>query len=66
LGVLVLLVMIYTVFWLMLLKRDNRCERFSQLAFPLVLGLGTAVGQIALFNLVRYFLTGTWDGFQIG
>jgi uncharacterized membrane protein len=66
LGVLILLVMVYSVFWMMLLKSDNRFERLSQLMLPLVLGFGTAIAQIALFNLVRFFFTGTWDGFSIG
>jgi hypothetical protein len=66
LGVLILLVMVYSVFWMMLLKMDNRIDKLSQLVLPLVLGLGTAVAQVALFNLVRYFFTGTWDGFSIG
>lgn len=66
LGVIVLLVMIYTVFWLMLIRADNQIEKFAQLAFPLALGFGTAIAQIALFNLGRFLLTGSWDGFQIG
>jgi uncharacterized membrane protein len=66
LGVLVLLTMVYGVFWTMLLKSDNRLQRLSQLAFPLLMGFGTALMQIALFDLVRYMLTGTWDGFHLG
>jgi hypothetical protein len=65
-GVLILLTMVYGVFWVILLKYENRIERFSQLFFPLGMGLGTAMLQIALFDLVRYALTGTWDGFHLG
>ncbi|MCC6955654.1 MAG: DUF2085 domain-containing protein [Anaerolineales bacterium] len=66
LGVLLLLTMIYTVFWMMLLKADNQIERLAQMALPLALGFGTSIAQIALFNLGRYWLTGTWDGFHLG
>ena len=66
LGVVSLLMMIYAVFWLMLLKTDNQIERLSQMAVPLALGFGTAIVQIALFNLVRFLMTGTWDGFLLG
>ncbi len=66
LGVLVLLTMIYAVFWLMLLKKDNKAERFAELVVPLALGFGTAILQIGLFDLVRFGLTGTWDGFHLG
>jgi uncharacterized membrane protein len=65
-GVLVLLVMIYTMIWIMVFRMDNRFENIWQLSFPLVGGFMLALLQIALFNLVRYYLTGTWDGFPIG
>ena len=65
-GILVLLTMIYTVFWLFLLKTENQYERFAQLSFPLTLGFGTALLQVALFNWARFAFTGTWDGFVIG
>lgn len=66
LGILVLLTMIYTVFWLFLLKTENQYEHFAQLSFPLTLGFGTSLLQVALFNWARFALTGTWDGFLIG
>ncbi len=34
--------------------------------FPLTLGFGTALLQVAVFDWVRFALTGTWDGFIIG
>jgi len=66
LGVLILLTMVYGVFWLILLKWDNHLERFSQLVFPFGMGFGTALLQIAILDLVRFTLTGTWDGFHLG
>jgi uncharacterized membrane protein len=65
-GVLVLLVMIYTMIWILLFRMENRFEKISQLSFPLMGGFVLALLQIILFNLVRYYLTGTWDGFPIG
>jgi hypothetical protein len=33
---------------------------------PLVGGFGVALVQIILFDLARFALTGTWDGFHLG
>ncbi len=66
LGVLTLLTMIYSVFWLMLMKRDNHAVQFKELVFPLTLGFGTTILQIALFDFARFWMTGTWDGFHLG
>lgn len=65
-GVLILLVTIYSMVWVMLFKIDNTIQSIKQLATPLVGGLLLALLQISLFNLVRFYLTGTWDGFMIG
>ena len=65
-GVLVLLTLVYTMVWLMVLRAENRFLRLSQLTLPLVGGFGLGLLQIALLDLVRYLLTGTWDGFHLG
>lgn len=65
-GILVLLSMIYSVFWLFFLKKENLFEHYSQLMLPLMIGFGTALMQIAIMDLVRFALTGTWEGFIIG
>jgi uncharacterized membrane protein len=62
-GVLILLVLIYAMVWVMLFKMDNTIQSIKQLAFPLLGGLFLALLQVALFNLVRFYLTGTWEGF---
>jgi uncharacterized membrane protein len=64
--VVLLLTMIYTVVWLMLLKKENRYQSLRQMTLPITLGLITAMLQIAAFNAARFWLTGTWDGFHIG
>lgn len=64
--VMLLLTMIYTVVWLMLLKQENRFQRLNQMVLPLTGGFAFGMLQIIVFNLARFWLTGTWDGFQIG
>lgn len=65
-GVLLLLSLVYCMAWLLVLRRENRFLNLAQLALPLTGGFGTAILQIALLDLARYLLTGTWDGFHLG
>ena len=65
-GVLILLSLIYTMVWLMVLRKENRFQRFSQLILPLTGGFAFSLLQIAAFDFVRYFFTGTWEGFHLG
>lgn len=65
-GVLVILSMVYTMVWLMLLRMENRFRVPLQLAAPLLGGFGLGLLQIALLDLARFALTGTWDGFHFG
>ena len=65
-GILVLLTMVYTMVWLLIFKRDNTYERWSQLAFPFLAGFLVALTQIAVLDFIRYWLTGTWGGFHFG
>ncbi len=65
-GVLVLLSMVYTMVWLLVFKAENRFYQIYQLWLPLIGGFTLGVIQIGLFDLARYLLTGTWDGFHLG
>jgi uncharacterized membrane protein len=65
-GVLVLLSMAYAMFWLLVFKKENLYQRLVQTALPLAGGLAVAMLQIAVLDLIRYMLTGTWDGFHLG
>ncbi len=65
-GVVILLVMIYAMVWVMLFRMDNTIMGVRQLTFPLLGGFFLTLLQISLFNLVRFYLTGTWEGFVIG
>jgi hypothetical protein len=66
LATLTLLGMVYTIVVLMLFRQENRTEHISQLAMPIIGGLGIAVLQIAVIDFLRYLLTGTWEGFFLG
>jgi uncharacterized membrane protein len=66
LSVLVILTMIYSLVWVMLFKLENRFLAFRQLTLPLAGGFAIGLAQIAVLDLVRFLLTGTWDGFHIG
>lgn len=65
LGVLTLLTLIYTMMLLMALRRENRATAWQDLALPLTGGLALAIAQIALIDVGRFLLTGTWSGFSL-
>ncbi|MGA9533040.1 MAG: DUF2085 domain-containing protein [Anaerolineales bacterium] len=64
-GVLVLLTAVYTTMTLLVLRRENRAERWGELALPLMIGLTLAVAQVGAIDFVRYLATGTWAGFSL-
>jgi hypothetical protein len=64
-SVLIVLGLVYTMVWVMLWRKDNQFTTWGEL-WPFGLaGLGTALLQIAVIDLGRFLLTGTWDGFFI-
>jgi uncharacterized membrane protein len=65
-GVLLLLIMVYTIVWLMIFRQESRYTKLSQIILPLTAGFVVALAQIAIFDLVRFILTGTWSGFIFG
>lgn len=64
--VLFILSLVYSMVWVMLLRMENQFIYLRQLSLPLLGGFGMALLQIILLDIVRYTLTGTWDGFHIG
>lgn len=64
-GVLLILTMVYSMVWIMLLRKDNFAHRMQQLVLPLIAGFGVALLQIAVLDAIRYWLTGSWSGFPI-
>lgn len=65
LGVVILLTTVYTMMILIVLHRENRATSWRELLFPLAGGLTLSIGQIALLDLVRHLLTGTWNGLSL-
>jgi uncharacterized membrane protein len=65
LGVLALLTLAYSVLALTFFRRQNSIVSVRELWFPLLGGLTLALTQVAIIDLLRYVLTGTWDGFHL-
>ena len=65
-GVVVLLTIVYTIIFIMALRKEGQYSKMKQLVFPLIAGFGMALFQLALLDIIRYWLTGTWDGFHLG
>ncbi len=61
--VVLLLTTVYSVLWTLMLKRENSFSGWKDVSPVLLLGFSTALLQIALFDLGRYLLTGSWGGF---
>jgi uncharacterized membrane protein len=63
LGVVILLSVVYSMIVLILQRRENQARSWGELVVPLAIGLTLTFVQIGLFDLGRYWLTGTWSGF---
>jgi uncharacterized membrane protein len=66
LGVIILLSFAYTIVILRIFKKQNTSERFSQIHLSLLGGFMLTMVQIALIDMIRYIMTGTWSGFIFG
>lgn len=60
----VILGFVYTMIWVMLTHRENSFTTWRQAWFVLLAGFTTALVQLAVMDLGRYWLTGTWNGFS--
>lgn len=65
-GVLVILTLVYGMMLTMAFRRENGFERPAQFILPLIAGFTVALAQVAGIDIVRFWLTGTWDGFHLG
>jgi hypothetical protein len=65
-GVMVLLTMIYSMGWMIVFRLDNSITNYSQMVLPSAIGFMLCLLQIAMIDIVRYWLTGTWNGFTFG
>lgn len=63
LGVLSLLIIVFGILWIILMRQENVFDRPGPLALPACAGLTLSLLLILGIDLVRYRLTGTWNGF---
>lgn len=65
-GLLVLLTVLYALLWIIAFGKENAYRRGKELVWVMLGGGITAMMQIALLDLLRFWSTGTWSGFHIG
>jgi uncharacterized membrane protein len=64
-GVVLMLTLVYTTMLLALFRLENRLRERKEMVLPFIGGMTLAILQIGLIDLLRFWLTGTWDGFQL-
>lgn len=65
LGVVLLLTIVYSMLALLLSGRENQAAHPRQLVIPALAGFILAMLQIAGLDVIRFVLTGTWNGFAL-
>lgn len=65
LSIFLILSTVYAIVWLMAAKRENRYQHWRDLWTPLLAGFLTALVQIGVLDALRFWLTGTWEGFLL-
>lgn len=65
-GPVLILTMVYSMVVLLVFKRENFAASARRLALPLVIGFTIAMLQVAAIDVLRYLVTGSWDGFHLG
>lgn len=65
-GVVLLLTMIYSMLAAIVFKQENFAASPRELLTPLLIGFTIAMLQITGADVLRFLLTGTWDGFHFG
>jgi len=66
LGVGLMLTMIATVLFLSVVRLDRTATQWRHMVLPLIAGLTITFIEIGGIDMVRYLLTGTWNGFSFG
>jgi uncharacterized membrane protein len=66
LGVLALLIMVFSMVWLLLMRQENVFTSLKELWMPFLAGTTLAFLMITAIDLLRFKLTGTWGGFPLG
>lgn len=66
LGVLALLIMVFSMVWLLLMRQENSFTSLKEMWMPFLAGTTLAFLMITAIDLLRFKLTGTWGGFPLG
>ncbi len=66
LGVLALLLVVFSMVWLLMMHQENEFTSIKQMWLPFLAGVTLAFLMISAIDLLRYQLTGTWGGFPLG
>jgi hypothetical protein len=66
LGVLALLIIVFSMVWVLMMRQENEFISLMQMWMPLLAGTTLAFLMITAIDLLRFRLTGTWGGFPLG
>ena len=66
LGVLALLIIVFSMAWLLIMHQENVFDSLAQMWLPFLAGTTLALLMITAIDLLRFKLTGTWGGFPLG
>lgn len=66
LGVLALLIIVFSMAWLLIMHQENVFDSLVQMWLPFLAGTTLALLMITAIDLLRFKLTGTWGGFPLG
>jgi uncharacterized membrane protein len=65
LGVLTLLIIVFSMSWVLMMRQDNTFDSLRQLWMPIIAGTTLAFLMITVIDLLRFRLTGTWGSFPL-
>ncbi len=63
-GIVVILALLYIMILMIIFNRENRCDRLIDTLNWALVGVILAFLHIGAIDFVRFFLTGTWEGFH--
>ncbi|MBN2469139.1 MAG: DUF2085 domain-containing protein [Anaerolineae bacterium] len=66
LGPVVVLVLVWSILFLAVTRHENTIRTLAELRLPLVAGLGLTLLMLGAITILRFRLTGTWEGFSAG
>jgi uncharacterized membrane protein len=66
LGVLALLILVFSMAWLLIMRQENIFDTLTQMWMPFLAGTTLALLMVTAIDLLRFKLTGTWGGFPLG